>query len=114
MPKLLTPRQVDRALKGLEEWRHEGSFISRTFEFDTFMEGIAFVERVAAVAERQEHHPDIHIRYTTVRLAIQTHSEGGVTSWDIGLARAIQEVAPPRKPEKTRSTPAPAGPLHES
>ena len=108
MPKLLTQRQVDKALKGLEGWRREGNFISRTFEFDTFMEGIEFVKRVAAVAETEEHHPDIHVRYTTVRLAIQTHSEGGVTSWDIGLARAIQEVAPALKPERTRSTLLPA------
>ncbi len=108
MPRLLKAPEVDRALKGLEGWKREWKFITRTLEFDTFMEGVAFVGRVAAVAEKQEHHPDIHIRYTRVTLALQTHSEGGVTSWDIGLAKAIQQVAPARKPEKARSTLPPA------
>ncbi len=55
------------------------------------MEGIAFVGKVAAIAEREEHHPDIHIRYTAITLSIQTHSEGGVTEWDLDLAKTIDE-----------------------
>jgi 4a-hydroxytetrahydrobiopterin dehydratase len=66
--------------------------ITKTFEFEKFMDGIAFVNRVAKVAEEQEHHPDINIRYTTVRLSIQTHSEGGVTEWDVELATAIEKM----------------------
>lgn len=97
MPRLLEPAELEKALRGLDGWRRDGNFISRTFEFESFMEGIEFVDRVAVVAERQEHHPDVHIRYTTVKLALQTHSEGGVTSWDLGLAREIQKVAPEAK-----------------
>ncbi|MDV3278571.1 MAG: 4a-hydroxytetrahydrobiopterin dehydratase [Nitrososphaerales archaeon] len=94
MPRLLTSREIRAKLKGLSGWRHRGKFIVKTFEFDKFMDGIAFLNLVARVAEQQEHHPDINVRYTTVRLSIQTHSEGGVTSWDIGLAKAIEKLHP--------------------
>ena len=89
VPKLLTDTEIKESLKELNRWKHEGKFITKTFEFDHFMDAIAFVNEVAEAAEREEHHPDINIRYTTVKLSIQTHSEGGVTEWDIGLARAV-------------------------
>ena len=89
MPKLLGDAEIRSRLKGLKGWKAEGGFITRTFEFGHFMDAIAFVNEVAEAAERQEHHPDISIRYTTVKLSIQTHSEGGVTEWDFELARAV-------------------------
>ncbi|MDA4120950.1 MAG: 4a-hydroxytetrahydrobiopterin dehydratase [Thaumarchaeota archaeon] len=93
MPKLLTGQEVRERLKKLKGWKHEGKFITKPFEFENFMDGIAFIERVAMVAEKQEHHPDIHVRYTTVTLSVQTHSEGGVTEWDLDLAEAIERKA---------------------
>ena len=92
MPKLLDRPEIARRLKGLEGWKLEGKFITKTFEFDHFMDGIAFVNEVGEVAESQEHHPDISVRFTTVKLSIQTHSEGGVTEWDFDLAKAIDIV----------------------
>ena len=92
MPKLLTTAEIGRGLKSLEGWRLRDKFITKTFEFDEFAGGISFVNRVAEVAEGQDHHPDIKIRYTTVTLSIQTHSEGGVTKWDFELAEAIDKM----------------------
>ena len=89
VPKLLTDTEIKASLKELNGWKHEGKSITKTFDFDHFMDAIAFVNEVAEAAEREEHHPDMNIRYTTVKLSIQTHSEGGVTEWDIGLAKAI-------------------------
>lgn len=83
--------EISTRLKTLEGWKCEGNFIKKAFDFPSFMEGIAFVDRVAAIAEREEHHPDIQVRYTTVTLSIQTHSEGGVTEWDVELAGAIEK-----------------------
>ncbi len=91
MPRLLRDSEISERLKSLRGWRHEGQFITKSFEFPTFMEGIHFIGRVAAVAEREEHHPDIHVRYTTIALSVQTHSEGGVTEWDLDLAEAIEK-----------------------
>jgi 4a-hydroxytetrahydrobiopterin dehydratase len=92
MPTLLSDSEVSTRLKPLKGWKHEGAFIVKSFEFPTFMEGIAFIGKVARVAEKEEHHPDIHVRYTTVTLSVQTHSEGGITEWDLGLAGAIEKM----------------------
>ena len=92
MPRLLTSREVDGKLRTLRGWKRSGRFITKTFEFDEFMDGISFLNKVARIAEAHEHHPDIKIRYTSIKLSIQTHSEGGVTSWDVGLARAIDRI----------------------
>jgi 4a-hydroxytetrahydrobiopterin dehydratase len=92
VPRLLTDPEVESRLRELRGWEHEGKFITRSFEFGHFMDAIAFVNEVAEAAEREEHHPDINVRYTTVKVSIQTHSEGGVTEWDIDLARAIDNL----------------------
>ena len=89
---LLLPLAI--LLAALIGWASEPSVLDqlRLFVFDEFMDGISFISKVAKVAERHEHHPDIKVRYTTITLSVQTHSEGGVTSWDIGLARAIDRI----------------------
>jgi 4a-hydroxytetrahydrobiopterin dehydratase len=92
MPKLLTSKEIQRSLESLKGWQHRGRFLTKTFRFDEFMDGISFLNRVARVAERQEHHPDVKVRYARVTLALQTHSMGGVTVWDVGLARAIDRI----------------------
>jgi len=89
MPRLLSDGEMSSQLKKTKSWKKEGKFITKTFEFGHFMDAIAFVNEVAEAAERKEHHPDINIRYTTVKLSIQTHSRGGITEWDFDLARAI-------------------------
>ena len=90
MPALLSDSDVAARIKSLRGWKHEGAFLTKTFKFREFMDGISFVRAVAKIAEREEHHPDINIRYTTVKLSIQTHSEGGVTVWDLDLAEGIE------------------------
>jgi 4a-hydroxytetrahydrobiopterin dehydratase len=91
VPRLLSDREVDAKLRGIEGWKREGKFITKSVEFEEFMEGIRFVQDIAKIAEEEEHHPDINIRYTTVKLSLQTHSAGGVTEWDFGLARRIED-----------------------
>ncbi|HLQ03602.1 MAG TPA: 4a-hydroxytetrahydrobiopterin dehydratase, partial [Nitrososphaerales archaeon] len=71
--KLLTRAKIKSELKDLDGWKLDRAFIAKTFEFKTFMAGIKFVNDVAQIAEEEDHHPDIHIRYTTIRLSIQTH-----------------------------------------
>ena len=109
MPKLLDDPEIKKRLSTLKGWKLDGKFITKSFEFKSFMESIAFVSRVAEVAEKEEHHPDIHIRYTTVTLSIQTHSEGGLTEWDFELAGAIEKMVAATKATphaKRRSAPA--------
>ncbi len=92
MPRLLGDEQITIRLRTLKGWKHEGAFITKVFEFPEFMRGVEFVNEVARVAEEEEHHPDIQVRYTTVTLSVQTHSEGGVTEWDLELAEAIERM----------------------
>ena len=100
MPEVMSHREVGARLKALNGWKREGEFITKTFRFGEFMDGIDFVRRVAAVAEKEEHHPDIHVRYTEVTLSLQTHSEGGVTEWDFELAEAIEGMRGKQKGER--------------
>ncbi len=92
VPSLLPHEEIAKRLRRLSGWRDQGKFLVKSFEFDEFIGGIEFVNKVAAVAEEEEHHPDIAVRYTTVTLSLQTHSEGGVTDWDLELAEAIEDM----------------------
>ena len=87
----LSDGEIERALKSLKGWRRDGGFVTKEFHFRAFMEGIRFVDDVAVIAESQEHHPDIHVVWTTVTLKIQTHDEGGITNWDVSLAKEIEK-----------------------
>jgi 4a-hydroxytetrahydrobiopterin dehydratase len=89
MPELYDAKEIKAALKEIPEWDLDGKSIERTFEFDDFSEAIDFVNGVAELAEEMEHHPDIDIRYTKVRLALSTHSKGGLTELDFDLAERI-------------------------
>jgi 4a-hydroxytetrahydrobiopterin dehydratase len=93
MPDLLKPDAAKALLKKVPEWELEKKHIERTFEFDDFSESIDFVNGVAEVAEDEEHHPDIDIRYNKVRLILSTHSKGGLTELDFNLAERIDTLA---------------------
>ena len=85
----LTETELQAGMAGVPEWRIEDNAIVRTFAFGRFADGIAFVNRVAHAADAMDHHPDIDIRYTKVRMALSTHSAGGITAADLALARQI-------------------------
>ena len=93
MADLLKADAAKALLKKVPEWELEKKHIERTFEFDDFSESIDFVNGVAEVAEDEEHHPDIDIRYNKVRLILSTHSKGGLTELDFGLAERIDTLA---------------------
>lgn len=79
-------------LATLEGWKGDASEISKEYSFETFMAAIEFVNDVARLAEDANHHPDIDIRWRKVRLALCTHSEGGVTEKDLDLAAKINDL----------------------
>ena len=66
--------------------------LERELEFGTFPDAIAFVDRLADLAEREGHHPDIDIRYRLVRVRWWTHTAGGVTDRDRELAAMTDEL----------------------
>jgi 4a-hydroxytetrahydrobiopterin dehydratase len=91
MAAKLSDIEIQRSLGARTGWTRRGNAITRTFEFPTFPEAIAFVNRIADVAERMDHHPDVDIRYTKVTCALSTHSAGGITAKDFKLAEAIDD-----------------------
>ena len=93
MAELIKPGGLKERMKKVPEWELEKKHIERTFEFDDFADAIDFVNAVAEVAEEEEHHPDIYIRYNKVRLVLSTHSKGGLTELDFGLAERIDTLA---------------------
>ena len=88
----LTPEEVSVKLKVIPEWSAKGKTLSRTFKFDGFLMSIAFVRRVAKRAEKNQHHPDIDVRYDKVTLMLTTHDEGGLTEKDFTLAEQSDEI----------------------
>ena len=93
MADLIKTADLKNRMKKIPEWELEKKHIERTFEFDDFADAIDFVNAVAEVAEEEEHHPDIDIRYNKVRLVFSTHSKGGLTELDFGLAERIDTLA---------------------
>jgi len=93
MADLMKADELKARLKKIPEWELEKKHIERTFEFDDFADAIDFVNAVAEVAEEEEHHPDIDIRYNKVHLILSTHSKGGLTELDFGLAERIDTLA---------------------
>jgi 4a-hydroxytetrahydrobiopterin dehydratase len=89
---VLTDDEVDAALPELDGWERSDGALRRTIEFPEFLAGIDAVRRVAEHAEREDHHPDIDIRWRTVTFALVTHSEGGITDKDVAMARDINQV----------------------
>jgi 4a-hydroxytetrahydrobiopterin dehydratase len=90
----LSAAEIAERLRPLSGWRHEGRAIARTWTFRDFREAMFFVNGVAVLAERAEHHPDVAVHYSEVTLSLWSHSAGGITERDFALAREIDAFFP--------------------
>ena len=86
---LLTEAEIQEHLARVPGWERRGPEIRRAWAFEDFAGSMAFVNRVAALAEAADHHPDIDIRYSKVTLVLSTHDAGGLTARDFAMAEAI-------------------------
>jgi 4a-hydroxytetrahydrobiopterin dehydratase len=91
----LSDSEIEQRLTEVTDWVGTGEeSIARDLTFADFPAAIAFVDRVAEIAEAQNHHPDILVHgWNKVRLELSTHSEGGVTDSDFKLAGEIDHIA---------------------
>jgi 4a-hydroxytetrahydrobiopterin dehydratase len=89
MPRLLDDDEIGAALGGLPGWGREGDALVRTAALPSFPSAITVVDRVAAIAEERNHHPDIDIRWRNLTFRCSTHSAGGITELDVALALSI-------------------------
>jgi len=80
------------AVNDLDDWTVENEFLKKRFSFQNFAEALEFVNRVGALAEAADHHPDITFGWGYAEVALTTHDRGGVTDVDVALARKIDRI----------------------
>ena len=88
----LADAEIAKALAALPGWAREGDEIVKTFECGSFPAAISFVVQVGFLAEKADHHPDLDIRWRKVKVALSTHSAGGLTNLDFDLAGEIEAL----------------------
>ena len=92
----LSKAEIDRLLQELPGWsvvESEGHLqLTRTFKFKGFMPGVELVDRIAAIAEAEGHHPDLRLAYGSLRVDLWTHAAGGLTQNDFVLAAKIDRI----------------------
>jgi len=88
----LKSQEVSRLLKSLDGWGLAGSAISREFKFKNFYETMAFVNAVAWIANREDHHPDMEVGYSKCTVKYSTHSVGGLSTNDFISAARVNAL----------------------
>jgi 4a-hydroxytetrahydrobiopterin dehydratase len=93
-PSRLSPEDVTAALNDLPLWSGGTDGIERTIRLPSFRAAVEAIGLIADVAEEMDHHPDIDLRWTKIRVAVVTHSAGGLTELDLALARRVDALLP--------------------
>jgi 4a-hydroxytetrahydrobiopterin dehydratase len=91
MAKLSEPEILER-MPTAKGWERHGDMLVRSWQFPSFRRALEFVNQVAALAEKSDHHPDIVLSYRQVRLELSTHSDGGLTPLDFEFASEINAL----------------------
>jgi 4a-hydroxytetrahydrobiopterin dehydratase len=92
----LTQPEIDAGLEQLPGWALAQGAISKRFSFQGYAETMAFVNAVAAIAAREDHHPEMLVGYDSCRVAYSTHSIGGVSENDLICAAKIEALCATR------------------
>jgi|UniRef100_UPI00404B5129 4a-hydroxytetrahydrobiopterin dehydratase len=92
MSTILNENELAEALTRLNGWSVDGNCIKRRWTFENFAESLAFVNRVGALAETADHHPDITFGWGYAEMLLTTHDRGGITKVDVALAAKIDLI----------------------
>jgi 4a-hydroxytetrahydrobiopterin dehydratase len=90
---LLTEEEISSALAEMPDWELVEGRLVRRFRWPDFRTALEFVNRLAPVADEQDHHPDVAIHWGELELSLWTHAVGGITRRDLRLAREIDRLA---------------------
>jgi len=85
----LVRKEAEDLMQQIPTWSFGEKEIGKEFKFKDFREAMEFVNRVAAIANEQDHHPDISISYNRVKLVLSTHKIGGLSLNDFIVAARI-------------------------
>ena len=88
---LISPDEINKSLSSYG-WEYKSKKITKTYSFKNYLNGIDFVNRIAELAEKNNHHPDIHIGWCSVNISITSHDLGGVTTNCVRLAVDIDSI----------------------
>jgi len=88
----LSEIEVKTALANLNGWEFDDDKIAKKFKFENFAAALAFVNSVGDIAEAVDHHPDIKFGWGYAEIESTTHDRGGVTDFDIELARETDSI----------------------
>lgn len=91
--KKLDAVEIEKKLSRLKGWSVKGEAIEKEWQFADFPEAMRFINQVAALAEKYDHHPEIWNVYNKVRLTYTTHDAGGLTEKDFKLAEEIDRLS---------------------
>jgi len=89
----LTEAEIKRQLSGLLGWALESGVLKKEFKFKSFDEAMKFMNTLAIVAQKLNHHPDWSNSYNKVFISLTTHSAGGITQKDFEFAKAADKAA---------------------
>jgi 4a-hydroxytetrahydrobiopterin dehydratase len=95
MCKLNEPEIIAK-LPDAKGWERHGDMLVRTWQFPSFRRAIEFVNQVAALSEKSDHHPDININFRKVQLEMSSHDVGGLTDRDFELISQINTISTDR------------------
>jgi 4a-hydroxytetrahydrobiopterin dehydratase len=88
----LSPSELQQRMKALPNWESADNRLTKTFRFANYYETMAFVNALAYIAHRQDHHPDLSVHYNRVVVTYSTHDAGGVTLNDCICAAKIEAL----------------------
>lgn len=84
--------EIDDLLRQLEGWQRQDLRISKTYPFKNYYQTIAFVNAVAWMAHREDHHPDLTVTYNSCRVDYSTHDIGGLSINDFNCAAKVDAL----------------------
>lgn len=97
METALSDAEIIERLSELEGWERDDDMLTKTFEFDSYLAGVAFASTVGVISEGLNHHPDMTILWRKVTVAYTTHDAGSkLTEKDFAAATAIEAVGYPK------------------
>ncbi len=91
----LSSIQIENLLGKLSGWERDGHAIRKSYSFKDYYQTIAFVNAIAWISHREDHHPDLYVTYNTCRIEYSTHSAGGLTEKDFSCAAQVDALFKP-------------------
>jgi 4a-hydroxytetrahydrobiopterin dehydratase len=92
--KNMNTQEVNEKLKSLTDWSYDESTLSlvKTFQFKSYLKNIAFVNAVAWIANKENHHPDLEVSFNRCIVKLTTHDAGGVSEKDFEMAKGVDAL----------------------